>query len=84
MENSTDSERRGRQPAVPPHLDRYLNEMQMQTLAHTENFGWELYFVRRPIFEPVLAILRHHDKTRLALLTETGELEIDPEITLRH
>jgi len=43
-------EKRHKQDPVPSNLDQFLNQMQMMTLNKIENFGWHLWFVRRPLF----------------------------------
>lgn len=77
-------ERRKNQLPVPAHLDQLLNSEQLQTLHQMENFGWELTFVRRPLFAPVVAVLQHHDNKNIAVLLDDGELDMAPTIALRH
>lgn len=76
--------RREGQAAIPSKLDQMLSFDQIQTLHRVENFGWELQFVRRPLFQPAQPVLKHHDSARVALIDEEGGFEIDPAIELRH
>ena len=38
-------------------LRRQLNEAQRDTLGELERYGWELKFVRRPLFQPLIPVL---------------------------
>lgn len=78
------AERRQRQAAIPAHLEQVLNALQLQTLHQMENFGWELEFIRRPLFAPVVPVLLHHDNQHVAVIRDDGELDTEPEIELRH
>ena len=81
----TTEERRHKEPPIPEHLDRYLNQQQMNALTQVENFGWRMAFVRRPMFQPVLAVLQNSDNPgRYAVLRDDGEIDFDPQVTIRH
>lgn len=77
-------ERRGAQKAVPIDLGRYLNECQLLALHSLESFGWQLWFVRRPLFMQPLVIVSNSASTQHAQLEEDGSVNLKPPIHLRH
>jgi len=52
--------RRGDSP-VPDNLEDYLNGEQMTALRQIQAFGWELKFVRRPLFQEPIAVIINND-----------------------
>jgi len=76
-------EKRGRQKPVPIDLASCLNQAQLETLHNLENFGWNLLFVRRALFNsPEVVISRPHTNS-CALLRTDGTLNMSPDIRLR-
>jgi hypothetical protein len=70
-------------PPVPDDLEETLNEAQIHTLRRMENFGWELKFIRRPLFQDVLPILLHLDSNKTGVLEEDGNLNMQRNLNLR-
>ena len=64
-------------------LKRELNEEQRMTLSEIERFGWELKFIRHPMFLPSIAIVFDSDRRRFAVLEPDGTLNENPGITIR-
>ena len=64
-------------------LKRELNEEQRLTLADLERFGWELKFIRRPLFQPSIAVVFDSDRKCFAVLEPDGTLNENPGITIR-
>ena len=57
----------GKEPSSPV-LKRELNTEQRLTLAELEKFGWELKFIRRPLFQqpvPVVSRFRPEEICRV-------------------
>ncbi|MEN0035792.1 MAG: hypothetical protein AAGC78_01940 [Cellvibrio sp.] len=77
-------DRRGAQKAVPIDLGRYLNESQLLALHSLESFGWQLWFVRRPLFMESIVIVSNAESTQHAQLEGDGSVNLKPPITLRH
>jgi len=71
----------------PPHPTRALrsdlNEAQLQTLADLERFGWQLKFVRRPMFQPSIPVVFDPDLKTYALLEADGSLNEHPLFDIR-
>ncbi len=76
--------RRGAQKAVPIDLGRYLNESQLLALHSLENFGWHLWFVRRPLFMQSIVMVANAESTQHAQLEEDGSVNLKPSLQLRH
>lgn len=69
-----DKERRAGAKPVPVRMLRELNEAQRLTLASLEKFGWELKFVRRPLFQPMLPVVFDPDHKKFAVIEGDGSL----------
>jgi hypothetical protein len=68
---SPKDEVRGSRNALPADVFYYLNEVQRLALHSLENFGWELAFIRRPLFVP-------------PVLEEDGSVNLSPLAKWRH
>ena len=77
------SERRTRQAPIPGNLDHYLNKLQMSALLKLQELGWRLWFVRRPLFQSVTAVLFDPTETYTAVLEEDGTNNIDHGMIFR-
>lgn len=77
-------DRRGGQKAVPIDIGRYLNESQLLALHSLENFGWHLWFVRRPLFMQPVVVVANAESTQHALLEEDGSVNLKPGLHFRH
>ena len=78
------TERRRTAPAPCRELERNLSTAQLLTLRELENFGWELKYVRRPMFQPVIPIVFDADRSHYAVIESDGALNEHPTITIRH
>lgn len=78
-----DRERRGEGCATLPAQRAQLNAAQRETLAELERFGWELKFIRRPLFREPIPVVFDGDRKRHALLKPDGTLDDDPGFDLR-
>ena len=82
--SSSVSERRGTKTAVPPNLRGYLNQEQRLALQKIENFGWQLEFVRQPLFQDPIPVVISPDRQRHAVLQQDGELDMNSGLAFRH
>ena len=48
-----------------------------------ENFGWELKFIRRPLFQDVLPVLIHLDSNTFGVLDEDNTLNMHRDLNIR-
>lgn len=76
-------ERRCERNHLPGHLDEVLNEAQLFTLKRMERYGWILAFIRRPLFQDTVTVLRHLDCHKFSVLNNDGTLDTQPEIEFR-
>ncbi|MEW7975938.1 MAG: hypothetical protein AB2814_00300 [Candidatus Sedimenticola endophacoides] len=75
--------KRGDQPPVPQRPEQYFNSAQLRTLHQMENFGWELKFIRRPLFQEPVAVMVDPSGKICGVLEESGELNRDSDIVIR-
>jgi len=78
-----EKERRSEGNQIPESLDEVLNEAQLRTLSKMEGFGWMLAFIRRPVFQDIIPVLRHPDNGISGTLEGDGALNTQPEIVFR-
>ena len=76
-------DKRGTQEAVPAQLGQYLTVMQRQSLEQLEDFGWQLAFVRRPLFDKPTVVLISPEAKQYATLEDEGSLNLEPGLTWR-
>lgn len=81
MEALKDS--RNSEVTVPDNLSDYLNEAQLRALRMVEDFGWELKFIRRPLFQQVVPVVVSHDGTQYGVLEQDGSINMKPDIVIR-
>ena len=76
-------ERRKSADRISNALKRELNEAQLMTLCGLEPYGWELKFVRRPMFQQSIAIVFDADRKSFAVLEADGTLNENPGFDIR-
>lgn len=74
--------RRGDYP-VPDRGIEMLNEMQRLALFRIESFGWQLHFIRRPLFQEPVAVVIDNAGQKIGVLEEDGRINMDPDIRVR-
>ncbi len=75
--------RRGMSP-IPINLREFLNDEQRRTLRQVEGFGWQLAFVRRPLFQDPTVVIRNADASSFSVLELDGSINAEPDIIIRH
>ena len=78
-----DKERRRSLTPQQVALRRALNEAQNLTLASLESFGWELKFVRHPMFQAPVPVVFDADRKKFAVLEPDGTLNENPGFKIR-
>jgi hypothetical protein len=76
-------EQRVGKPPVPGDLEETLNDAQMLSLRRMENYGWELKFIRRPLFQDVLPVMFHSDSNKIGVLEEDGTINMQRDLNVR-
>lgn len=78
-----ENEKRKGEPPVPSGLEGVLSPDQLMTLRQIENFGWQVAFVRRPLFQQSIIVVSSTDKRKVGVLEDNGQLNLQPEIRIR-
>jgi hypothetical protein len=81
---SPKEEVRGSRKALPTDVYYYLNEVQRIALNSLENFGWQLAFIRRPLFVPPMIVVKNSEQSKFAVLEEDGSVNLSPSAKWRH
>lgn len=79
----TQAERRKDQHRSTREMRADLNTAQRETLADLERYGWQLKFVRRPIFQPSVPVVFDGDRKTYAVLEPDGTLNEQPGFDIR-
>jgi len=64
-------------------MKRDLNEDQLISLADLEKYGWELKFIRRPMFQQPIPVVFDSDRKHYAVLKTDGTLDENPGFDIR-
>lgn len=64
-------------------LRQGLTAPQREALATLEHFGWQLRFVRRPLFRDPIPVLFSRDGDRYVVLQADGSLDESQSLKLR-
>ncbi len=73
--SSNDADKRGQQPEVPFGYEALLTEEQRHRIDVCRNFGWELHFIRRPLFMTPTVVMVDADSGRTWQIQDDGELQ---------
>jgi len=76
-------EKRKDERPIPDNLKDLLNVMQQITLGEIGKFGWELRFVRMPLFQEAVPVVFSGDGDQIGVLEEDGRLNLQPNIEYR-
>jgi hypothetical protein len=76
-------ERRKTESRATITLRRDLNQDQQIALAELEKYGWELKFVRRPMFQQPIPVVFDCDRKSYAVLLPDGTLDQNPGFDIR-
>lgn len=68
---------------IPEHVEKYLNEDQQAQLQTLEKFGWNIKFIRRPLFQEPVVIVVNPSVNSIAVVENDGRLNQQPGIELR-
>ena len=74
--------RKGRKP-IPDHFKKLLSEEQLDSLRQLERFGWEICFIRMPLFQPLIVVLLNETTHQYGILTEDGQLDTESVLSVR-
>ena len=64
-------------------LKNSLNLLQKLALTQVENFGWELQFIRQPLFQEPTAVICSGERDKIGVLELDGRVNLKPNINVR-
>ena len=67
-------DKRCKQEPIPGNIDQFLNQLQLMTLHKIEEFGWHLWFVRRPLFQEAMTVVADVSRSSTAILEADGTI----------
>jgi len=76
-------EKRERKKPLPPNVKKFLNDAQQSQLSTIEGFGWNLKFIRRPLFQNPVVVVVSPDGHSVGILEDDGRLNLEPDIEIR-
>jgi len=76
-------ERREKQVPVPEDLNHILNQTQLVILNELKKLDWQLLFVRRSVYQPVLAVMMAPNGST-AILEDDGIPNVNHGMEFRH
>ena len=68
---------------IPDNLDELLNQHQMRALCQIESFGWQLYYVRRPLFQAPVPRIISPEGDKVATIELDGRINLVPDSDVR-
>ncbi len=77
------SENRIGKPPVPSDVHLIMNPEQLIIYRGMQSFGWFLAFVRRPLFQRPVFVMKHPECDDVAVIEETGEFNRNHGIQFR-
>ncbi|RLA46658.1 MAG: hypothetical protein DRR06_04520 [Gammaproteobacteria bacterium] len=84
MDNYKKKDKRKDSEPIPDNMDKFLNELQRFSLQRLTGFGWEIHFVRRPLFQEPVIVMRNTSDSHVGILEANGEINMSPDIEVRH
>ena len=78
-----DNEKRKAEQKTPERIKDKLNEEQKLAMRQAESFGWELRFIREPLFQEPTAVIYSAGGDRIGVLEPDGRIDVKPDIKVR-
>lgn len=75
-----DRERQKGGVLIPDNLEELLSKAQMKALSGLKYSGWELQFLRRPLFQEPMPVVHNTNDGRIGVLDSDGNLRIETHI----
>lgn len=74
--------RKGLKP-IPENIKEHMNEEQLLKLSAISKFGWEIKYIRRPLFQDPVVVVINAEGDSIGILEEDGRLNLESSIKLR-
>jgi len=72
----SDEKRKGDKP-VPDDVKNYLNNAQLAELHKIEGFGWNIKYLRHPLFQDPVVFVSSADGKSIGILEDDGRLNLE-------
>ena len=82
-----DNEKRtGQVPPIPDNYEEIVTELQLATIKLVESFGGKLWFIRRPLFQGVIPVVKcsEIDGCFAAVIEADGTLNKEHGLIIRN
>jgi hypothetical protein len=76
-------DRRQRKTLTQDVVEKSLNHEQLSTLLNSEQFGWRLWFIRKPLFPEAMPVLYNVQHDHVGVLEPDGQINSDVRIKFR-
>jgi hypothetical protein len=76
-------EKRKGEISIPANLEEMLNEAQKQALPGIEYLGWELRFLRKPLFQEPVFVVQNTNDGRIGTMDGDGRIRLQANIKVR-
>ena len=80
---TTAKERRIIRQQTASAMEKELNTAQQHAMYSLAQFGWELKFIRRKLFQDPIPVVFDGDRKRYAVLMPDGSLNENPGFDIR-
>ena len=74
--------RKGLKP-IPKNIKEHMNEEQLLKLSSINKFGWEIKYIRRPLFQDPVIVVINAEGGSIGILEQDGRLNLESSIQLR-
>ena len=68
---------------ISEDLEKLLNPAQLQALSGMKYSGWEVRFLRRPLFQEPVLVVQNANDGRIGILNKDGLIKIQPYFKVR-
>lgn len=76
-------DRREGMSAIPLNLNTFLSADQRRSIKQIKSFGWHLAFVRRPMMQDPVVVIRNGESSKYSVLEADGTVNEQPNIRIR-
>lgn len=76
-------EKRTSDKPIPDNVENYLNDAQKSQLHKIEGFGWNIKYIRHPLFEDPVIFVSSANGSAIGILEDDGRLNLEPDIEIR-
>jgi hypothetical protein len=68
---------------IPTNVKDYLNQEQLEVLNKIDSFGWNIKFIRRPVFQEPVVVITNKEGNSIGVLETDGRINLELDINIR-